>query len=133
LQYDGAVTKLSALALVVLQGCSFAFVSRTRSQPPAEPISCTQSRTAPVVDTVLAVLMAGGVMLFADDSFCEGEENPGDCKKGAKAAAVTAGIESIAFGFSAWYGYRHTSQCRQAVHEQQAYTFTAQHELRPIA
>jgi len=113
------------ITLFVLSGCSFAFVSGPPANYRQVPyFNCTESRVAPVLDTVWTALMALDVLAL-------GVENDADW---AKSAGCTAGDPScpaisrhgammldgalgIAGAAAMLYGYTKTGECRQAKSE----------------
>ena len=108
---------LSALLVAItgaLPGCSFLFVS----PPPKgagefasfEPVKCTTSKAAPVVDTVIAGLEAvrTGIALAASDSDYNGVPI-------SRGTDIGLGLGLFAlYGASAAYGYVVTGNCKDA-------------------
>jgi hypothetical protein len=99
--------RLVTVALVLgLGGCSFAFVHG----PPAGHqqmrfFDCSTSNVLPFVDTLLA---AGAVGETLDATTGSGAFNT------SKAAIATFAVEAAVFGASAVYGFKKTSDCRDA-------------------
>jgi hypothetical protein len=95
-----------------LPGCSFLFVTRPQNaalSPTAEyvPNECTQSKAAPILDTVFAGLEAGRTVYAAtaDHSVYEGAPI-------SRGADIAFGLGFLAlFGASAIYGYAVTGEC----------------------
>ncbi len=119
-RWSVAVALLSGGCLVLSgSGCSLVFVRPLRTgadaQGQAEATKCTESRAAPVADTVL-----GGTLLFIAvvglAGYSQGCSSSGMMRCFGRdiggALAVGAGFPSAAFLGSAWYGYRKTGQCR---------------------
>jgi hypothetical protein len=106
-------------------GCSFVLVKPLPAAPPAAegpgalPASaprCTESRAAPVTDTVVGgvLLATAAVALAASSKSCD-PGSLGCIGKGmALGIGVTTGLPSLAFLGSATYGYSKVSQCRAA-------------------
>lgn len=101
---------LVACALLA-QACSTIFVRPPSSTEASEPPRCTESRAAPIADTVVAgaALTLGLVGLQAALSYPCCVENAGP------AVAVLSGLVLLGTGASAIHGFRATSQCREAV------------------
>ncbi|MCC6215357.1 MAG: hypothetical protein IT376_10840 [Polyangiaceae bacterium] len=100
------------LALTGAQGCSFIFVrgapEGAAQYPPTVPVECTESRWAPIVDTVLASvtgLITIGAAVAPESAFDDG----------ASRSVLVAGygLNTLLHGSSAWYGYSETAECRQ--------------------
>lgn len=117
---------IRALALMALGGCSWAFVHKAPTPPiPLEPFAtCTESVAAPILDTVgaasmLAVAAGGGFVLSLT---CLDWNQTGHCPTAALAAigALPGAALAVVYGFSAWYGYRHTAACRELLELQRA-------------
>ena len=112
-------TAAAALLLHAGSGCSWALVQKPPERPlaPDRPVACTESVAAPVLDTVGAAAMVGlavgmgTVLSYA----CIDWSQPPSCPRGAFAAmgALPGAIGAVVYGFSAWYGYRHTASCRE--------------------
>jgi len=110
------------VALVVLvalaASCSWLLVS---SPPPPTPAAeetspwseppCTRSRTLPILDLLLALppaFFAGGLIGQM------GQEESTSADNAPLVGAIGFGVTAVAFGVSAWYGFRETGRCRQA-------------------
>jgi hypothetical protein len=94
------------LLLLSGAGCSLLTVTAApRIDPQVRPVPCTQSRAAPLLDTLpaTALLLAAGGVLAADGD----EENLGP--------PIAGGIilVSLPFVISAIYGYSKTSACQR--------------------
>jgi hypothetical protein len=100
-----------AVAAVAVSGCSWLFVSTPPSvtPPPTVPLSCTESRAAPVLDTIVAVPYAA--MAFAGAAVMTDSDDDVDEAIGT-ALLISGAIPALVYGLSAAYGYRHTRRCR---------------------
>jgi hypothetical protein len=96
---------LLVVVLLLLPGCSWIFVDRLpENHGSRREYDCTTNRTAPVVDTILTATNLGSSLYVA------GQDNVKN-----KEAAVTLGLAvAVAWASSAVYGYRATSECREA-------------------
>jgi len=101
---------MRALALLLIGGCSFAFVRRsdaTRARP-----SCSTTYAAPVVDSIVAVPLAivGTAAFVIDHSRDSGITD---------AARALIGLPAISFAalaiVSGVYGYSTVHNCRDAI------------------
>lgn len=98
-------------AALLLQGCSFLFVDapspRYADAPRAQPVVCTTSVAAPVVDTVVATfeVVRTGFALGADDA----DYHNYPISRGAD-IAIGLGLTAL-FAGAAAYGYVNTSKC----------------------
>ncbi|MEO8904530.1 MAG: hypothetical protein ABI488_19175 [Polyangiaceae bacterium] len=111
-----ACNRLLVSALLVsltgaLPGCSFLFVSpppsNTGGLPSEEPVKCTKSKAAPVVDTVVTGLEAArvGFALAASDRTY-------DSAPISRTTDIALGLGLLAlFATSATYGYVVTGKC----------------------
>lgn len=104
------ITSILALALAQL-GCSFIFVtppSSSGSSRGAKGDSCTTSKAAPIIDTVI-----GGYQIFRTGSaFVASDEVYKDAPI-SRHVDITAGLAlTTLFVTSAIYGYSKTSQCK---------------------
>ena len=102
------------LAAFALGGCS-AFLLRAPHDPhPGQWILCSDSYTAPVVDTTVSVIGIGGgigTWIVADDE----TDNDFDIKETLqKTGAVVAIIVGTAYAFGAIVGYDMVAKCRVA-------------------
>ena len=108
---------LAAALMVCLPGCSFLFVSPPPSNAgyagsvrSIEPVKCTTSKAAPVVDTVIAGLegIRTGLALGAKDSAYQDAPI-------SRGADIGLGVGLFAlFAASAAYGYVVTGNCLDA-------------------
>jgi hypothetical protein len=96
---------LLVVALLLLPSCSLFFVDRLpEDHHSRREYNCTTSRTAPVVDTILAATNVASAIYVA------GQDNIKN-----KESAVMLGLSVAAvWASSAVYGYRATSECREA-------------------
>lgn len=104
----------------LLAGCSFAFVNKPPEHATA-PSDCTESRTAPTVDAVLATgLLAGGIVAMTSNSSCDSSQQ--DCAPSEVGTGIVHGagivmvLSSLVFIASAGRGYSATGACRR-LHE----------------
>lgn len=99
-------------ASLVGAGCSFITVRGAPAQDPGyRPVPCTQSRIAPIADTIPALVLLGiSAAIIADisndDAGMEGRALAG------LLVAVPFAIGGAPFALSAWYGYHRTGRCR---------------------
>ncbi len=106
----------AAVGLVFLPtlGCSWLSVTKAPEGPIEAPfpIACTSDVTAPVVDTVLAGLLAvGGTAYVVAGSRSEGNLN--DLANGpVVAVGIGVLVLAVPFGISAIHGYSTTADCR---------------------
>lgn len=112
LPYHGDMRAL----LLVLGGCSFVFVSGPpKGAPPTA--SCTESRIAPIADTVIAGgLIAGGIAGVASQSKCT-PTSASDCSmfdysSTAQSVGAVALVGGLVWAISAFRGFSDTSECR---------------------
>lgn len=112
---------LALLAALSLTGCS-AFMTKPPHDPrPGQWIICSDSSTAPIVDTgVAAVGIVGGIgaWLAVDDRRSNDGVNVMDDKIDTtelfvKTAAVIGVITGLAYTFAAVAGYDTASRCRE--------------------
>lgn len=110
------------VVLVLVSGCSLLTVrGAPSSDPGVRPVHCTESRGAPVVDTVTASALLGpavfllslGIYLAATDPGGSDVPNPGGL---AIIAGIPLGIAGLPFAVSAWRGYTATGRCRRMNH-----------------
>ncbi len=100
-----------SLLSTLFGGCSFAFVN---GPPPNHRTSaffdCTASNTIPVLDTV-----ASTIALLDAVSFTTGSTNDASTTTGSRKGDLIAfGAGAALLATSAAYGYKKTSECRQA-------------------
>lgn len=113
-----------AMALVVgvplataLPGCSALFVS---GPPPNHhqliTFDCTETRVAPIIDTVIAGLELANFALAASETDAQWNSNFGSgnppISRGASIPLYA--VSTLALGASAYFGYKTTSECREA-------------------
>jgi len=101
--------QMRAFAIVglMLGGCSLTFVARPTDA--GQQTSCTESRAAPIVDSVLgAGLVAAGVasLSIPASTLPDGEGL-------ARVSGVAALVASAVFVISAVSGFSSTSECRR--------------------
>jgi hypothetical protein len=99
---------LVAVVLLLLPGCSWIFVDRLpENHGSRREYNCTTSSAAPVVDTILTATNLGSSLYVAGQDNVKNRE-----------AAVTLGLTvAVVWASSAVYGYRATSECREAKEE----------------
>ncbi len=102
-------------AIALLGGCSFFLVSGP-SPHASHDADCTESRAAPIIDTLATVgFGALAVAGLAAHPNC----TDGDCAASNLGAGVANGIGAVAllptaiYGISALAGYRNTAACRE--------------------
>jgi hypothetical protein len=99
-----------------LSGCSFVFVSGPPPHHEELPaFACTESRVAPVLDTVFA-LLEGANFVFAaavDDQKWSDNFNGNPPFSRSTAIPLYAAVTLLAAG-SAYYGFSNTGECREA-------------------
>ena len=109
---------LSSLMVFGCGGCSYIFVSgkpsNAESLPPSEPVECTSSKVAPVLDTVFAGLevVRTGYALSQTEADYRGQQLSRGADIGFGAAFVAL------FASSAIYGYLKTGSCADAKEQQ---------------
>ena len=94
------------------QGCSLIFVRSPRSDATDEPPECTESRAAPVVDSVVAT--AALLIGFAGLGAALGC-SPHCGENAGPAVSVLSGVVLLATGASAYHGFSATNRCREAM------------------
>lgn len=111
------IARLLSLVLACsLASCSWSFVKKAPDSPPATRayVDCTDSRVAPVIDTVGAALFVIPTMLpfylaSVDPEFRDDNE---DFKLLAIWGAIFGGA-TLAYGLSARSGFSSAKRCRQ--------------------
>jgi len=105
-----------AVAVMWLSGCSFIFVSGPPTNHEQLPyFSCSESRAAPVVDTILAALQALNLATAASVSDQQWSDNFNGDPPFSRGAAVPLYVGTTLFtAASAYYGYKNTGDCREA-------------------
>ena len=117
------LASLLAMASLPTTGCSWLFVNKPPQQPiPASPpMECTASQASPVIDSVVAGLMAvGGAAIIVvsarnrSQHACTASGTLGDCDLYTYAFAGGGLLMAAAIptAFSAGYGFSKTSDCR---------------------
>jgi hypothetical protein len=108
-----------ALALsfsLPLSACSFVFVSGPPPQHEQLPyFSCTESRVAPVLDVIFAVLQGANFLLAAtqsDEAWAENFDGDPPLERGT--AIPVYGIATLLAAGGAYYGFSRTAACRDA-------------------
>jgi hypothetical protein len=114
-----------ALAVALLSGCSWMQVTPPPEAAPRDTRpECTESRAAPIADTVYAVAnfgfaIAGAVMIATTPKSCTGAF----CGVGLAAQRQLGGMAVISglvagplYTASAEYGFRNTARCRELHH-----------------
>src|SRR5512138_3263630 len=100
-----------ACVLALAPACSFLTVrGAPSSDPGVRPVDCTQSRFAPIVDTVPAVILLGIAAAALSDTANSGPGEEGRALAGGL-VVIVFGIPGLPFAASAWYGYAKTSKC----------------------
>ncbi|HEY0251586.1 MAG TPA: hypothetical protein VGC41_08665 [Kofleriaceae bacterium] len=110
-----------SLALVLVCGCSFAFVRGPKPTATTRD-DCTTSRIAPIADTVFTVLMALIAIgaATADDKtwhndFCDEFDASCSAPFGQATGAAIFGAAAVAGGAGMYWGYTKTGECRDKV------------------
>jgi hypothetical protein len=104
-----------AVVVAVTSGCSANWIEHVPKKPqPGERIRCTQSRSAPIFDSILtaaasAVLIGSGVAMGKKCGPLDECVGPFVL---SFAGIVTSAVLMAAFGASAAYGFVHTARCR---------------------
>jgi hypothetical protein len=118
---------LAATLAAAASGCSFASVRRPPPDPrPDAPLECTQSRTAPALDTAGAVVTPlTGMVLWSLCAFTASmntwaSDPSGPTPAACTALAVGAVLGTTAYVGSAVYGYKTTGDCRRLAAERAA-------------
>jgi hypothetical protein len=108
----GALALFLAITLALAPACSFLTVRGAPSNDPGvRPVDCTQSRFAPIVDTVPAVVLLGIALAALADVSETGEGEEGQALVGGL-VVIVFGLPGLPFAASAFYGYRKTGRCR---------------------
>ena len=104
------------LALALLSGCSFVFVSGPPANHEQLPyVACTESRVAPVLDTIFAVLQTLNFIYAASISDETWAENyNGDPPISRSTSIPLYAVGALLGAGGAYYGYSRTSACRDA-------------------
>ena len=103
---------LGAAFAVLAQGCSALFIRPPSSESMGDPPQCTESRAAPVADTLVAVpafILFGAALGPALTCSPNCGENAGP------AVAILTGAALLVAGASAVHGFSATNRCREAV------------------
>lgn len=107
-----AIALVLAVVLALAPGCSFLTVrGAPSSDPGVRPVDCTQSRFAPIVDTVPAAVLLGVALAVLVDISGSDQGEEGRVLAGGL-VVIVFGLPGIPFGLSALYGYRKTGRCR---------------------
>jgi hypothetical protein len=105
---------LCALVLLSTIGCSFVFVesppSDVRKLPPSEPVSCTTSKAAPLIDLAVAGFQAVRTGLAVSQKDSDYKDFP----ISRKADIGIGATMTTAFAASMLYGFLTTSACTDA-------------------
>lgn len=115
--------RLLAAVLAAAGGCSFVGVRRPPPSPvpPGAPIECTQSRAAPVLDTVGAVATPLiGLGTFGLCTYISAMQSWSSDPTRLSCGTVlwATAISTAAYTGSAVYGYHYTGDCRRLVEQQ---------------
>ena len=99
-----------ALAIALaLSGCSAIFVNRPAGPPPpGAPLTCTDSRVAPWIDTYVAVLSLVGTIAIAAKPCDKADFG---CLE--KVLVVPLGGLAVGYGISALWGHDSVTTCRE--------------------
>jgi len=116
------------IALFVVSGCSFAFVSGPPDNHAQLPyFNCTDSRVVPVLDTIWTALMVADVIALGVQNDADWARSAGctagdpNCPAISRHGAMTLdAVLGLAGAAGMVYGYSKTAQCRQAKAEQMA-------------
>jgi hypothetical protein len=102
--------------VVVLSGCSFMFVSGPPPNHEQLPsFSCSESRAAPVVDTILAALQVLNLATAAGNTDEEWNNRFNGNPPISRDTAVPLYVATtVLTTVSAYYGYKNTGECRAA-------------------
>lgn len=87
---------------VALSGCSFLFLDKAPPPPVWDNVQwsdCTHSSFLPGIDTTIAVLNGLGTAILLSGN-------------GSTSAIVGGVIDTLLYGASAMYGFKHTDRCR---------------------
>lgn len=104
----------SAASLTLLPGCSLFFVqSPPTPRLPDQPVACTTSNAAPIVDSVVAGLQLVRVGYAISQKESDYEDFP--ISRGAD-IGIGVGLLAV-FAASAAYGFGVTGSCASAQHE----------------
>jgi len=103
---------LVAACALATQGCSFVFVRPPPDSPVAGgPPRCTESRAAPIADTVLA---GAALALFAPSLGAALSCSPNCAENAGPALSILSGAVLLATAGSAIYGFHETNRCAEA-------------------
>jgi hypothetical protein len=104
------------LVLALLSGCSFVFVSGPPPQHEQLPyFSCTESRVAPVLDTIFAVLQGANFILASSSTDEQWADNFNGDPPISRASSIPLYAVATLLGIGgAYYGYTRTAACRDA-------------------
>lgn len=96
------------MVALALSGCSAIFVNKpAAAPPPGVPLTCTDSRVAPGIDTSVFVLSLVGTIALAAQN-CE----EAGCIVQVGAAGALGGL-ALGYGISALWGHSAVSACRE--------------------
>ena len=104
------------LIVILLGGCSFAFVSGPPANHAQLPyFDCTQSRVAPILDTAFTVVQGLNFAVAASDSDAEWDRQFSGDPPIARTTAMGVYVGFAALGAAGmYYGYSKTADCRAA-------------------
>ena len=104
------------LIVILLGGCSFAFVSGPPANHAQLPyFDCTQSRVAPILDTAFTVIQGLNVAVAASDSDAEWDNQFSGDPPISRTTAIGVYVGFAALGAAGmYYGYSKTADCRAA-------------------
>ena len=109
---------VALLCCVLASSCSWAFVKAPPSDHPTAADDCTESRAAPVLDTVFAglsaltIAVASGLCYQKTQGVAQDGSPDTPCSTGAYVSLVWTGVVGIGAGYSAYTGFRDTGRCR---------------------
>lgn len=114
--FRGASRSLLIVVLAwSLSGCSWAFMNRAPEPvaAPNYPVDCTDSRAAPVLDTICSGYFVVNGLYFAAAQSCDSASFGETCvESGTKTAGILLSLGLAALcGFSAGSGYGYASKC----------------------
>jgi hypothetical protein len=107
-----------AVTCALLTGCSFVFVkepTEPMKHDPNVPVSCTTSRTMPLLDLAIGAIGGGLIWLAtykAVESFNNDSPCNGDCYHPYKPATLAAFLVVSPWWISSAVGFSDTGRCR---------------------
>jgi hypothetical protein len=123
---------IGAATALLFAGCSLGFVAGPPPEHAALPsFSCSDSRVAPVLDTVLGAVAALTVLSAAGSSDATWDMNNGSFGSRTDAIAVFGPLAALEAA-SAYYGYTRVHACSEARQQALARVQTRLPGLQPI-